>query len=51
MLLWRNNNTTDEKVGKLVSIKGNTVRKIRKRVLSKVKKEYLKLKREDKNDI
>lgn len=36
--------STDKRVGEIMNMKGDTVRKIRKRALEKIKKEYLKLK-------
>ncbi len=42
--------TTDEKIGKELHLKGDTVRKIRNRALKKIEKEYLKLKGDGKYD-
>lgn len=36
--------STDKRIGEIMNMKGDTVRKIRKRALEKIKKEYLKLK-------
>ncbi len=43
--------TTDEKIGRLLHIKGDTVRKIRNRAIKKIEKEYLKLKGEENNNV
>lgn len=41
---------TDEKIGQELNLKGNTISKIRYRALDKIRKEYFRLKGNDKND-
>lgn len=43
--------TTDERIGKELHIKGDTVRKIRNRAINKIEKEYLKLKGEENKNV
>ena len=45
------NEKTDKVVSRELNMKPDTARKTRKRALGKLKKEYLKLKGNDKNDV